>query len=354
LRASGFLFNVLTDGLLGVEAGMWLLSAVVLIYVASGGLRAVAYVDTIQCLLLAFGIVAIGWATLNFVGGWGRLNEGIAALAQTDINRTPDGYSHYLAIPGVIQWVPEGTKATGGAWTGMMILMYMFALMGIQSAPAFSMWAFANRNPKPFAPQQVWAFSFCIGLILLVFTAIQGGKSLEAQDPGGIDILNADFDIFYKLLKNKNHTLKRALTDPHLLSGISNAYSDEIFHRPRLSPIAMTKNLTKEETRILYNAARATLTQWVNTLREETGDKFPDKVTAFRDGMSVHGRFKKPCPNCKSPIQRIRYKDNETHYCPTCQTHGKLLADRALSRLLKKDWPKTLEEIQKKNSFKAI
>ncbi|GAB4226685.1 MAG: hypothetical protein Kow0032_04680 [Methyloligellaceae bacterium] len=174
LRASGFLFNVLTDGLFSVDVGMWLLSAVVFIYVASGGLRAVAYVDTLQCILLAFGIIAIGIIALNYVGGWGRLNEGIAALAQMDAKRTPDGYSHYVAIPGVIQFVAAGPKATGGAWTGVMILTYMFALMGIHSAPAFSMWAFSNKNPEPFAPQQVWASSFGIGFILFFFTAMQG------------------------------------------------------------------------------------------------------------------------------------------------------------------------------------
>ncbi len=174
LRASGFLFNVLTDGMLGVEVGMWLLSAVVIIYVASGGLRAVAYVDTMQAVLLAFGIVAIGFIAVTFVGGWGRLNEGIGVLAQFDTKRTLDGYSHYIAIPGVIQFVSNGPSATGGAWTGIMILTYMFALMGIQSAPAFSMWSFSNHNPKPFAPQQVWASSFGIGFILFVFTAMQG------------------------------------------------------------------------------------------------------------------------------------------------------------------------------------
>ncbi len=174
LRASGFLFNVLTDGLLDVETGMWLLSAVVIIYVASGGLRAVAYVDTMQAILLALGIVAIGIIAVNFVGGWDKLNEGIAALAQFDTKRTPDDFSHYIAIPGVIQFVSNGPSAVGGAWTGIMILTYMFALMGIQSAPAFSMWAFANNNPKPFAPQQVWASSFGIGFILMVFTAMQG------------------------------------------------------------------------------------------------------------------------------------------------------------------------------------
>ena len=174
LRASGFLFNVLTDGLLDVNVGMWLLSIVVIIYVASGGLRAVAYVDTLQAILLAFGIVAIGLITLNYVGGFENLNNSIAALASLDEKRTPDGYSHYIAIPGVIQAVSNGPSAIGGAWTGIMILTYMFALMGIQSAPAFSMWAFSNNDPKPFAPQQVWASSFAIGFILIVFTAIQG------------------------------------------------------------------------------------------------------------------------------------------------------------------------------------
>jgi Na+/proline symporter len=184
LRASGFLFNVLTDGLMGVEVGMWLLSLVVVIYVASGGLRAVAYVDTAQCVLLALGIVAIGLITLNFVGGMGPLSEGIAKLAQLDPKRTPDDYSHYIAIPGVIQFVKSGPSAAGGAWTGVMVLTYMFALMGIQSAPAFSMWSFSNKNPRPFAPQQVWASSFGIGFILIVFTAIQGlGAHLIGADP---------------------------------------------------------------------------------------------------------------------------------------------------------------------------
>jgi len=174
LRASGFLFNVLTDGLLTVDFGMWLLSAIVFIYVASGGLRAVAYVDTVQCVLLAAGITMIGILALTFVGGFEKLNLGIAALAEFDQKRTLDDYSHYIAIPGVIQFVSSGPKAVGGAWTGIMILTYMFALMGIHSAPAFSMWAFANHSPKPFAPQQVWASSFGIGFILFVFTAFQG------------------------------------------------------------------------------------------------------------------------------------------------------------------------------------
>ncbi len=177
LRASGFLFNVLTDGLLSVEIGMWLLSAVVVLYVASGGLRAVAYVDTMQAILLATGIVVIGIIAIAFVPD---LKEGIKALTAVKDGQavfgktTLDGYSQYIAIPGVIQLVSDGPKAEGGAWTGIMVLTYMFALMGIQSAPAFSMWAFANKSPKPFPLQQVWASSFGVGLILFVFTAFQG------------------------------------------------------------------------------------------------------------------------------------------------------------------------------------
>jgi Na+/proline symporter len=174
LRASGYLFNVLTDGRLSIDVGMWVLSAVVFIYVASGGLRAVAYVDTLQCVLLAAGIVIIGVIAVNAVEGWDNLQQDIALLSEMDDERTPQGYSHYIAIPGVIQFVSDGPSAEGGAWTGIMILTYMFALMGIQSAPAFSMWAFSNHNPAPFAPQQVWASSFGIGIILILFTAMQG------------------------------------------------------------------------------------------------------------------------------------------------------------------------------------
>jgi len=176
LRASGFLFNVLTQGLLSVDVGMWMLSAIVFLYVASGGLRAVAYVDTVQCVLLMAGITMLGIITLNAVGGFEKLNQGIAALSSMDTKRTPDGYSHYIAIPGVIQFVKGlGVEnPVGGAWTGMMVLTYMFALMGIHSAPAFTMWSFSNKSPEPFAPQQVWASSFGIGFILFIFTAFQG------------------------------------------------------------------------------------------------------------------------------------------------------------------------------------
>lgn len=174
LRASGFLFHVLTNEAIGINAGMVLLSAIVILYVASGGLRAVAYVDTLQAVLLALGILLIGIISLSAIGGFGNLAENIFLLGQMDENRTPAGYSHYIAVPGVIQFVSAGAKAQGGAWTGAMNLTYMFALMGIQSSPAFSMWAYSNRTPRSFAPQQVWASSFGIGFILIVFTAIQG------------------------------------------------------------------------------------------------------------------------------------------------------------------------------------
>ena len=190
LGASGFLFNVLTDGLISVNVGMWVLSAVVLVYVASGGLRAVAYVDTLQCILLALGIVITGFIALNMAGGWDALNAGFAELAKNpEVGKwgaTPDGHNAYFAIPGVIQFTAGLGKETpvGGLWTGIMCLTYMFALMGIQSSPAFTMWAFGNTNPKPFAPQQVWASSFCIGFILFFFTAFQGmGAHLLGANP---------------------------------------------------------------------------------------------------------------------------------------------------------------------------
>ncbi|MGI9385353.1 MAG: sodium:solute symporter family protein, partial [Methyloligellaceae bacterium] len=209
LGASGFLFNVLTDGAIPVNVGMWILSAVVLIYVASGGLRAVAYVDTLQCILLGLGIVITGIIALNIAGGWGALNEGFGKLAASDVGKwgTTKGFgggdfNAYFAIPGVIQYTAglktdafAGQVPVGGLWTGIMVLTYMFALMGIHSAPAFSMWAFSNRSPAPFAPQQVWASSFAIGFILFFFTAFQGmGAHLLGGNPAvteaGIAITN--------------------------------------------------------------------------------------------------------------------------------------------------------------------
>ena len=175
-------------------------------------------------------------------------------------------------------------------------------------------------------------------------TLVRGEQALRALDPGGLEPLEATFDQFREALTREQHTVKRSLTDPHVFSGIGNAYSDEILHGARLSPLKLTRSLSDEELRALFDATRATLTAWVERFRTETGGGFPEKVTAFRDGMAVHGRFKQPCPRCGSPVQRIVYADNECNYCATCQTGGRLLADRSLSRLLKDDWPKRLEE----------
>jgi formamidopyrimidine-DNA glycosylase len=177
---------------------------------------------------------------------------------------------------------------------------------------------------------------------------VQGREALERHNPGGLEVLEADLPAFAQTLTLENHTLKRALTDPHLFSGIGNAYSDEILHAAQLSPFKQTATLTDEETRRLYDATRETLTQWTKRLQEETGDDFPEKVTAFRDGMAVHGRYGKPCPVCGSPVQRIVYAANEANYCVTCQTGGRLLADRSLSRLLKEDWPRTLDDLERR------
>ncbi len=197
------------------------------------------------------------------------------------------------------------------------------------------------------------AFDFPNGTLLLTEAStkhraslhiLRGPAALAAHDPGGLDVLAATLEQFRSALTRASHTLKRALTDPHLLDGIGNAYSDEILHAARLSPLRLTSQITPEESERLFHAARHTLTSWMARLRAETGDAFPEKVTAFRDGMAVHGRFRKPCPVCGSPVQRIRYAENEANYCATCQTGGRLLADRSLSRLLKQDWPRSLEE----------
>ncbi len=175
---------------------------------------------------------------------------------------------------------------------------------------------------------------------------VAGEEGLRALDPGGLEVLHADLAAFRAVLVSESHTLKRALTDPHLFSGIGNAYSDEILHRARLSPITLTGQLDDDEVARLYAATRTTLSEWLQRLRAEVGGGFPEHVTAFRAGMAVHGRYRKPCPDCGAPVQRITYADNETNYCARCQTGGRLLADRSLSRLLKRDWPRTLEELE--------
>ena len=173
---------------------------------------------------------------------------------------------------------------------------------------------------------------------------VRGARALAAHDPGGIDVLAATTPEFQAALTRESHTLKRALTDPRLFDGIGNAYSDEILHAARLSPLTLTGQLSDTETARLHRAARDTLTTWITRLQAEAGDTFPEKVTAFRDGMAVHGRYRLPCPECGAPVQRIRYAANEANYCARCQTGGRVLADRALSRLLRDDWPRSIED----------
>jgi formamidopyrimidine-DNA glycosylase len=177
---------------------------------------------------------------------------------------------------------------------------------------------------------------------------VQGAAALAAHDPGGLDVLASDVATFAEALCRENHTLKRAMTDPHVLSGIGNAYSDEILHAAGLSPFKQTRALSDAEMRRLFEATCRTLVEWTDRLQAEVGDGFPEKVTAFRDGMAVHGRYGQPCPVCGSPVQRIVYAANEANYCATCQTGGRLLADRSLSRLLKQDWPRSLEDLERR------
>jgi formamidopyrimidine-DNA glycosylase len=199
------------------------------------------------------------------------------------------------------------------------------------------------------------AFDFPHGTLLLTeagtkkrasIHVVQGENALRAHDPGGLEVFDASLEEFRAALTGENHTLKRSLTDPHLFSGIGNAYSDEILHRARLSPIRLTKQMTDEEIERLFYAIRDSLNDWVERLRKERKGGFPEKVTAFRPDMAVHGKYGKPCPVCGSPVQRIVHAENETNYCAKCQTGGKLLADRSLSRLLKDDWPRSLEELE--------
>jgi len=203
------------------------------------------------------------------------------------------------------------------------------------------------------------AFDFPIGSLVLTESGtkkraslhiVRGVSALREYDPGGVDVLQADFETFSAALMSRNHTLKRALTDPRVFNGIGNAYSDEILFRARLSPVVLTQSLKPEEINKLHHAARETLSDWINVLRRETGDRFPERVTAFHKEMAVHGRYRQPCPVCGSPVQRIRYATNESNYCARCQTGGRLLADRALSRLLKKNWPRTIDKLEEKQN----
>jgi formamidopyrimidine-DNA glycosylase len=223
----------------------------------------------------------------------------------------------HLMVAGRLRWLSPGTKPPGR----ITLAVFEFADGSL---------AFTEAGTKRRASLHL----------------VQGEAAVKAFDAGGLEVLEADLATFAARLRSENHTLKRALADPRLFSGIGNAYSDEILHRARLSPVAMTSALEDEAVARLFEATRATLVAWTERLRRDAGAEFPEKVTAFRDGMAVHGRFGKPCPVCGAPVQRIRYAENETNYCARCQTGGRVLADRALSRILHKSWPRNIDELE--------
>lgn len=223
----------------------------------------------------------------------------------------------HLMIAGRFRWKPAGTKPAG---------KLVLASFEFPTGSLFLTEAGTKRRASLYL--------------------VAGEAALREFDRGGLEVLESDGASFATRLTSESHTLKRALTDPRLFSGIGNAYSDEILHRARLSPMTLTRRLKEAEISRLYDATRGTLEDWIVRLRHEAGDKFPEKVTAFREGMAVHGRYKLPCPACGTPVQRIRYADNETNYCARCQTGGRLLADRAMSRLLKEDWPRSIDEVE--------
>lgn len=230
----------------------------------------------------------------------------------------------------------------------------LFLVIHLMIAGRFR-WAEDEPPPKIPGKAGLAAFDFPNGTLLLTEAGsqrrasmylVRGEQGLAELDPGGIEVLGSTAAEFAAVLARENHTLKRALTDPHFFSGIGNAYSDEILHAAKLSPMQLTSRLTPEQIVALHGCVVNVLTKWRDALIAEAGNGFPSKVTAFRDAMAAHGKFGKPCPACGTPIQRIKYASNEANYCPSCQTGGKLLADRGLSRLLKGDWPKTLEELE--------
>ena len=213
-------------------------------------------------------------------------------------------------------------------------------------------WREAGASREP--PNTLAVFEFDAGNLYVTeagtkrrasLHVVAGEDALDALDPGGLDVMQIDAAAFARVLRARNHTLKRALTDPHIFSGIGNAYSDEILHAAKLSPLAMTSKLSDADASTLFTAIRTTLTAWIERLRKQAAGKFPGKVTAFHEAMAVHGRYGKPCPVCGAPVQRIVYADNETNYCARCQTGGRILADRALSRLLHDDWPRNIDEL---------
>jgi formamidopyrimidine-DNA glycosylase len=243
-----------------------------------------------------------------------------------------------------------GKRIVFGLEDDLLIVMHLMVAGRLK-------WRDASAKAKKAARRvkiDLASFEFSSGTLLLTEAGttrraslhiVRGAESLRDFDRGGLEIFEANLEQFSARLLSESHTVKRALTDPRLFSGIGNAYSDEILHRARLSPVKLTRRLSPEEIAELFDATRETLTEWIDRLRQDAGAGFPEGVTAFREGMAVHGRYGEPCPVCGTPVQRIRYADNETNYCARCQTEGRLLADRALSRLLREDWPRSIDEL---------
>ncbi len=252
----------------------------------------------------------------------------------------------------------EGKRALGVSRLGKRIILELegdlFLVFHLMIAGRLHWLAKGGKIP---GRRGLAGFDFANGTLLLTEASskkraslhlVRGRSLVNAFDRGGLEVVDADAKSFRAALARENHTLKRALTDPRLFSGVGNAYSDELLHRAKLSPVKLTFQLSEEEQIRLYHAARETLLEWAERLRTEAGDEFPEHVTAFRKEMAVHGKFRLPCPVCGAPVQRIVHAENETNYCPRCQTGGKLLADRSLSKLLKDDWPRTLEELEER------
>ena len=250
-----------------------------------------------------------------------------------------------------------GRAVTGVSRLGKRIVLALpderFVVIHLMIAGRLHWKAAGARPPGKIG---VAAFDFSTGTLVMTEAGtkkraaihlVRGAGALAEHDPGGLEPLTASLEEFRAALTTESHTLKRALTDPTIFSGIGNAYGDEILHRARLSPVRLTRALSDDETKRLYEATRTTLADWIERLRREAGGEFPEGVTAFRPAMAVHGRFRQPCPDCGAPVQRIVYAENETNYCPRCQTGDRLLADRGLSRLLKQDWPRTLDELER-------
>ena len=285
------------------------------------------YIDTLRPRILGREIIAarvlnpfvLRTVTPPLSGAGGRRVRSISRLGKRIVIGAEDGLYIviHLMIAGRLRW-REGGKTIGGKLAQ--------AAFDFERGTLYLTEAGSKRRAS--------------------IHVVQGADALAQFDRGGLEVIDADVGDFAARLRSENHTLKRSLTDPRLFSGIGNSYSDEILHRAKMSPLTLTSKLTDEQIVELFDATKATLIDWTDRLRAEVGDGFPEKVTAFREGMAVHGRYKLPCPVCGTPVQRIRYADNETNYCARCQTNGRLLADRAMSRLLKQDWPRSIDEVE--------